>query len=71
MEQISTAILALLALIAVLVFISLTATAVFRPSKLQDLIEAYKVIGLALIGRQYSKRRCGDSDDPNDQDKRL
>lgn len=42
--------------IAALVFLSLTATAVFRPDKLETLIEAYKVLGLALIGKRRSDK---------------
>lgn len=71
MEELTTALLGLLALVAILIFISLTATAIFRPSKLAMLIEAYKVIGLALIGRQYSKRKRDEQDDgkpPSDDD---
>lgn len=51
-----TAILGLFALVALLVFLSLTATAIFRPDHLPTLIEAYKVIALALVGKKYSER---------------
>lgn len=62
----TTALLALLALVALLVFLSLTATAIFRPSHLKTLIEAYKVIALALVGKRYSdrKRKRPDNDEP-------
>lgn len=58
-----TAVLALFAFIALLVFLSLTATAIFRPDHLRTLIEAYKVIALALVGKRYSDRNLPPPDD--------
>jgi hypothetical protein len=62
-----TALLALFALVALLVFLSLTATAIFRPGYLPTLIEAFKVIALALIGRKYSDRNHIDPPAPPDE----
>lgn len=56
MMDVGTLFLALVAFLALLVFLSLSLTAVFRPSYLPTLIEAYKVLGLALIGKRYSDR---------------
>lgn len=63
--DVGNALLLFFAFIALLVFLSLTATAIFRPSKLATLIEAYKVIALALVGRKYSDRLNSDRK-PND-----
>jgi len=56
-----TALLLFFSFVGLLVFLALTATAIFRPSQLPTLIEALKVLGLALIGKRYSDR---DKSDP-------
>lgn len=57
------------AFVALLVFISLTATALFRPDHLATLVEAYKVIALALVGKKYSERLKSDRTDESDPNK--
>lgn len=54
--DIGTIFLVFVGFIALLVFLSLTATAIFRPDKLETLIEAYKILGLALIGKRRSDK---------------
>jgi len=65
--ELTLGVLVLLGVVVVLMFAALTATAVFRPEALPDVIELVKTIGLALIGRSRSdelrKRRDDDDDD--------
>lgn len=58
----TTALVILFAFIGLLVFASLSFTAIFRPDHLRTLIEAYKVIALALVGKRYSDRKNDDDD---------
>jgi hypothetical protein len=51
------------AFVALLVFLSLGLTALFRPDHLRTLIEAYKVLALALIGKRYSDRNLPPDED--------
>lgn len=63
LQELTNAALGLLALIVILLFLALTATAIFRPKALPDVIALVETIGLALIGKSRSERKRKNEDD--------